>query len=109
MLGHDGPPTNLWSENLLTGKELTECPLRTVLRRRASHAALSDEWQATLAQYPFFEKGVLLVAGGISDQPARWLDMMSLIQETRATTEAKHLAIQRQDAEESRTNTIRQE
>lgn len=100
MLGHDGPPTNLWRENLVSGEPLAECPMRTILRRRASHAALAQEWQAALAQYPFFEKGVLLVAGGISDQPARWFDMMSLIQETRAATEAKNRAITRPNAED---------
>src|SRR5689334_14388156 len=102
MLGHDGPPTNFWSEHLLTGEQLAECPLRTILRRCVSHVAFTDTWKAAVSQYPCYERGMLLVADSTSDQPSRLLDMMSLIQEMRAATETKSLASARENTDEQR-------
>lgn len=91
LLGHDGPPQSPWRENLITGKPLAECPLRTLLRKRENDPALVQEVsQHVRVYFPAFERGVLLVAGGLADQPARYLELMTRIGETRRAVEAKH-------------------
>jgi hypothetical protein len=95
-LGHDGPPTNLWRENLLTGETLPRCPVRTLL--------LADEDPGTSAlareldryadvYFPAYEQGYLLEAGGVSDQPARYWELIGLVRELRADTQARYLAL----------------
>lgn len=101
MLGHDGPPTNFWRENLLTGKPLAECPLRTILRTHEDHPALGHEMDVHLQYYGAYDRGVLLVAGGVSDQPARYVELMDLIDRQKHETEAKHLALMKAEADES--------
>jgi hypothetical protein len=77
QLGHDGPPTSPWRENLLTDAPLTECPLRTLLRARDDTPELAAEFDRHLGTYyPLYRDGHLLVAGGVGDQPARYLDYM---------------------------------
>lgn len=100
MLGHDGPPQSFWRENLLTGAPLAECPLRTMQRAQERNPQLAREIDAHLRYYGAYDRGVLLVAGGISDQPARYLELMDLIDRQKAQTEAKHLELMRANAEE---------
>jgi hypothetical protein len=77
QLGHDGPPTGIWSENLMTDAPLTECPLRTLLRAREEQPVLMQELDRYRdTYYPAYNDGHLLVAGGIADQPARYLDIV---------------------------------
>jgi hypothetical protein len=102
MLGHDGPPTNFWRENLLTGEPLAECPLRTILRAHEERPALAREVDAHLRYYGAYDRGVLLVAGGISDQPARYIELMDRIDRQKNETEAKHLEMMRTNGEEDR-------
>lgn len=105
VLGHDGPPRanpfSLWDENLLTGKRLTECPLRTILRAHESNPKLAREVDAHLRYYGAYDRGVLLVAGGISDQPARYVELMDRIDQQKNLTEAKHLDLMRKNGEET--------
>lgn len=95
ILGHDGPPTNLWTENLLTGQPLAECPVRTILRAHEDHPELAREVNARLRDYPRYERGVMYVAGGSADQPARYLAFMDLIDAQKNATEAKHFELMR--------------
>lgn len=98
-LGHDGPPTNFWRENLLTGAPLRECPLRSILRAHEEHPALAREVDTHLRYYGAYDRGVLLVAGGISDQPARYVELMAMIDDQKHATEAKHLDLMKANAE----------
>jgi hypothetical protein len=94
-LGHDGTPMDYWRENLLSGEPLSECPLRTILRAHEAPAtaALSREVDARLEHYPEYERGVLFRAGGIADQPARYLELMRRIDSMKNATEAKYLKL----------------
>lgn len=100
MLGHDGTPTGPWTENLITGAPLTECPLRTILRAREASPDLIAEYDRYLnVYYPLYQDGHLLVEGGVAAQPARYLDFMLAIRETQNTVEVKELAIRRENGE----------
>jgi hypothetical protein len=91
MLGHDAPPTNYWMENLLTGTPLTECPLRSVLRIAERDPALAAEIARHGDEYfPAFESGHLLIEGGVSDQPARYLAFMASLKSIRARQQARY-------------------
>lgn len=90
QLGHDGPPTSPWTENLLTGEPLTECPLRTLLRAWDTAPQLAAELDRYLGTYyPLYQDGHLLEAGGVSDQPARYLDYIVAIRSTEAAVQKK--------------------
>lgn len=43
--------------------------------------------------YPLYKKGHLLVPGGISSQPARWLEAMRYLEQLEAQQEAKHMEL----------------
>jgi hypothetical protein len=102
MLGHDGPPTNYYRENLLTAAPLAECPLRTVLRAGERNPALVRELARAMdEQYPMFDAGLLLNAGGTADQPARYLALMNTIRSVRAQQQAKWEEINRPPEETS--------
>jgi hypothetical protein len=106
ILGHDGPPTTqLWTENLITGVKLTECPLRTLLRAQEETPALSVELDRYLdTYYPLYQDGHLLEAGGIGDQSGRYLDFIVAIRSTEAAVQHKRREIEERDraAEEGR-------
>jgi hypothetical protein len=90
QLGHDGPPISPWRENLLTGEPLKECPLRTLLRARDDTPALAEELDRHLdTYYPLYRDGHLLEAGGVGDQPARYLDYMIAIRSTEEGVQMK--------------------
>lgn len=76
MLGHDGPPTNYWTENLITGEPLQRCPLRTL---QLAPPALALEIQRHVdSYYPAYEQGLLLNDGGLAAQPARYVALVQL-------------------------------
>ena len=92
QLGHDGPPTFPWTENLLTGTPLPLCPLRQL---QLADPDLREEvlrWKGV--HFPLFLKGHLLVSGGISEQPSRWLDAMLFLEQLEHQQEAKLIEIE---------------
>jgi hypothetical protein len=56
---------------------LDRCPLRTLQLARAEVVEEMDRYVDRY--YPAYQDGHLLVAGGIADQPARYLDWMEQI------------------------------
>lgn len=101
MLGHDGPPTNYYTENLVSGEPLAECPLRTLLRAAESNPALASEvTRHTEDYFPAYEAGHLLVAGGVADQPGRTLDYMQELTTLRVKSQAKFDEIRTKEDEQ---------
>lgn len=99
LLGHDGAPQSYWRENLVSGERLAECPLRTWVRAREQQRPLFDEIDRYLSTYhPAYRKGFLLVAGGIADQPARYLAMVQHIDAVWDQVDAKLVAIETEGA-----------
>jgi hypothetical protein len=88
MLGHDAPPTAFWKENLVNGEKLERCPVRTL--QLADQSMLSEVTRHAVDYYPFYEDGHLLVAGGISDQPARFIAYMQEINRLRVIVDNKY-------------------
>jgi hypothetical protein len=74
-LGHDGPPTLHWRDNLVTGEPLTRCPVR--MRQLADSALLAEVERHEETYHPLYTRGHLLEPGGIAQQPARWVDYMT--------------------------------
>lgn len=88
MLGHDGPPTNYWRENLITDEKLTLCPRRLML---LAPPAMSAEVQRYVhSYYPAYQDGHLLVAGGLADQPARYVTLVQLTRRFDKAVQAKY-------------------
>lgn len=86
-MGHDGPPTNYWRENLITNDPLTRCPLRTL---QLAPAREVEEMARYVDQYyPAWQAGHLLTEGGIADQPARYLSMIEHVARFAGVTQAK--------------------
>lgn len=93
QLGHDGPAQFPWTENLLTSKPIERCPIRQL---QLAPTDLREEvlrWKHTY--FPLYEKGHLLVDGGIADQPARWLEAMLYLENLSARMDAKHVELTR--------------
>jgi hypothetical protein len=86
MLGHDGPPETYWRDNLITGKPLERCPVRT-LQLANPHLVSEIETHRT-ELWPLWEKGLLLSAGGIADQSARYMDLMREFDHTQTLVDA---------------------
>jgi hypothetical protein len=100
ILGHDGPPTNLWTRNLITNAPLARCPLRSVQLARESHPALSAEIdRAVDLLYPAYRDGHLLVAGGIGDQPHRYIALMGAIRDMKDAVDREFQRIQTHNGE----------
>lgn len=99
ILGHDGPPsTQLWTENLITGERLERCPLRTLQLAPAREAAEIHRYVDSL--YPAYEQGFLLVAGGIADQPARYVELVQLTAHYEKRVQAKYDEITAENGED---------
>lgn len=81
MLGHDGPPTAYWREHLLTDAPLARCPVRDILDAPIDVREEVGELLQLLV--PAYDAGHLLVAGGLADQPARYVEMIQLVRATR--------------------------
>lgn len=88
MLGHDGPPTQFWKENLIDGKKLERCPLRQL--QLADPSLVAEINRHVHEYFPFYEDGHLLVAGGVSDQPARYLAYMGEIRQVWGMVDVRH-------------------
>jgi hypothetical protein len=84
-LGHDGPPTDYFDANLFTGKPLDRCPLRAMQLIEARDPQLVAEFRRMQDWYEFFQRGVLLEPGSLSDQPARYVAWMLAIARVRET------------------------
>lgn len=98
-LGHDGPPQQYWTENLLTGAPLARCPIRELLLARDRDPELMGELERyTDTYYPAYRDGFLLVAGGVADQPARYLAVNRVIADLNVTADEKYLEISKEDA-----------
>lgn len=94
LLGHDGPPRQYWTENLITGDELKRCPVRDLLEARVADPPLANEFDRYVEVYfPAYKDGHLLVAGGIADQPARYNTMIQLMRATAEKLEVRHLEL----------------
>lgn len=63
-----------WKENLITGEPLARCPVRDILD--APYALRKEVEQHLYEWFPLFEKNHLLFAGGVADQPAKYLAYM---------------------------------
>jgi hypothetical protein len=92
ILGHDGPPLGtMWKENLIDGKPLERCPVRTL--QLADGQLVSEINRHVNQYYPFYEDGHLPVAGGISDQPARTVAYLLEIRRLKGVIDAKHAEV----------------
>jgi hypothetical protein len=98
MLGHDGPPEAFWRENLITGKPLHRCPVRT--QQLADPTLMREIDTMRLELYPAWQQGHLLTAGGIEDQPARYLEFMRLFDRQRVLVQEKHDELRPQEPSE---------
>lgn len=84
-------------ENLITGEALTRCPLRTI--QLAPPAAVQEMDRHVDRYYPAYQDGYLLVAGGIADQPARYLAMLEQIGQYERKAQAKYDDVKEQTAD----------
>lgn len=97
VLGHDGPPTGGWKENLISGEQLQLCPLRSIQLARPD---VMDELEFyRLEIYPGWEKGMLLRSGGLEEQPARYLAFMREMDDASARVELKYWEIRKHDGD----------
>lgn len=98
LLGHDGEP-QLHRTNLVTGEALGLCPVRAVDRARAADPALGRELDLVYYQLypPYRDHGVLPVAGGALDQPARLMDYLTTLAANERLVDAKLDEIRRKN------------
>jgi hypothetical protein len=88
LLGHDGPPAGpAWKENLVDKKKLDRCPVRTL--QLSDPALVAEIHRHVNEYYPFYEDGYLLSAGGIGDQPARYLAYMGEIRRLKSVVDIR--------------------
>jgi hypothetical protein len=78
----------MWRDNLITGQPLKRCPLRDLLL--APSDATAEFNVARLELYPMFRRGFLYEAGGVADQPARYIAWMNEIDDARAAAQQKY-------------------
>lgn len=97
MLGHDGAPTSIWKKNLIDGKPLERCPVRTL--QLADQSLVSEIHRHVNEYFPYYEDGFLLAEGGIADQPARYLAYMREIPRMRFIIDAKYKEARGEDSE----------
>lgn len=71
----------------MDGRPLQCCPVRTL--QLAPPALLQEVTRHLTEYYPLYEAGHLLVAGGVADQPARYLDYMREIARLRTVVQRK--------------------
>lgn len=88
MLGHDGPPQGLWDKNLITEAPLQFCPMRQLLLAPASVRDEIDRY--VTSYYPAYQDGHLLEAGGLADQPARYVELVQLTRRYDRAVQAKY-------------------
>lgn len=90
-LGHDGPPTGMWQNNLVTGEPLKRCPLREIQLAPGWMRAEMYEYLNVL--HPLYEKGFLLQEGAVQDQPSRYIDYVRAIDVMQARWSRRHLEL----------------
>ena len=56
----------------IDGEDTYTCPLRPAFENRRLYGYL-------MSQHRFYSKGILLVAGGSTDQPSKWCKAMAII------------------------------
>ncbi len=88
LLGHDAPPTSYWRENLINGKPLARCPVRTI--QLADPKLVNELEQFRLEIYPFWKKGHFPRAGGALDQSARELALLREYDRVGELTKARY-------------------
>lgn len=86
-MGHNGPPTGLYRENLVTGGQLARCPRRDLLEADPSVNAEIESMR--LEVYPLWSKGMLLMPGTVGEQPARDLAFMREFDAVKGLTQLK--------------------
>ena len=97
LLGHDAPPLAFWRENLITDAALERCPVRTLLLAAEATPALSQEVDRYVeTYYPAYRDGFLLRPGGVAAQPARYLELVSLVRGTKLRVDEKAAEIARE-------------
>ncbi len=98
QLGHDGPPEQYWRENAITGEPLDCCPVMTLLQ--APPKIVAELGRMERLYFPLFEEGHLLEAGGVADQPQRYLEYMIGIRQMRTLVQLKYDASKSTDGGE---------
>jgi hypothetical protein len=81
----------MWRDNLLNGKPLARCPMRDLLD--ADEDLLAELGVNESELYPLFRRGFLYSAGGVADQPARYISWMREIDDARDLAQAKYIEI----------------
>lgn len=95
VLGHDGPPSGGWKENLISGEPLQLCPLRSL---QLANPNVMDELESfRLEVYPGWQNGMLLRTGGLEDQPSRYLAFMREMDDVADRVELKYREILAED------------
>lgn len=97
LLGHDAPPTGMWDENLVTGERLARCPMRELLD--ADPVTRQEAYELAYVQFPLFKHGHLFRAGAISEQPAWWIEAMTLLDTMEHQKKAAYLRAERASEE----------
>lgn len=95
QLGHDGEPQGFWDVNLITDEKLTRCPVR--LLQLASPELREEVIRWKDVYFPLYTKGHLLVDGGISAQPARWLAAMQYLEGLLSRMESKFIELYKEE------------
>jgi hypothetical protein len=101
LLGHDGPPAGLWTTNIVTGERLKRCPVMDL--RTADRNTLREVTMMRTELYPLYREGHLLVAGGVIDQPARYLSFMREMDAARLKAESAFQKVLRDEEDDADT------
>lgn len=96
VLGHDGPPQGMWTENLIDEKPLSICPRMTLLKANKDVMREVDTYRTEV--FPLWKKGLLLHPGSVGEQPARELAMLREFDLTQDRVQAKWDKIHADDA-----------
>lgn len=93
LFGHDGPPLGLWRDNLVSGEPLQRCPMRDLLEWQDAGSPLLEELERHLRYRRHYQQGVLLEAGGLAAQPARYIAWLDAIDDAAITAERRRQEI----------------
>lgn len=95
-LGHDGPPQGMWDKNLVTGEPLHRCPIRDFILAKPEEREEVERYK--MVYFPNYQKGHLLVDGGVSEQPARYIEVMTYLESLKERMEARYREIRNAQA-----------
>lgn len=80
----------MWDTNLITDEPLTLCPVRTMqLAAQRTPELVAEIDRYVGSYYPAYRDGHLLVAGGLADQPARYVELVQMTQSFERIVQAK--------------------